>query len=131
MHRHAPQYLRGGLGQQRIGQCAIARIGHPLHGLLQVGVMRGARGATVASLKAQPIQVIQLGDSIHPPHRPSPQRGIVVAQPQEVAPLVRPAKCQHDPRVQSRKLLVRHVAVAANEATVHAGQLGFDHCGRP
>jgi hypothetical protein len=86
-----------------------------VHGLLQVGVVRGALGATAPGLKAQPIQVIQLGDGLHPPHRPWRHLGIVVGQRQEVSALVRPAKGQHNPRVQSRKLLVPRVTVAVTQ----------------
>jgi hypothetical protein len=51
------------------------------------------------------IQIEQLPDPTDPPHRPCAQRRMLIGQLQEIAALMRPAKTQHDPRMQAGNFL--------------------------
>ena len=102
---------------------------HALHRLLQLRVVGGALQATFWCLQAQPIEVIQRANGVHPGKCPRRQIRVGVGQLQQVCAYMGPAKCQHHPGMQPGKLLVRRVAVAADDAVLHTGQLGVDHRG--
>ena len=116
------QHLGGELVAGGVGQRSVKLNRHALHGLLQVRVTLGALSAVVLGLRAQIVQAIQLANGVHPGKRPAHQVRMGVGQLEVVAPLMGPAKCKQDPGIQTRKLLVGLVPVAADDAACQAVQ---------
>ena len=70
VHRHALEHLGRWGRQQWVGQYEGALVCHALHGLLQLRMVGGALQATFWGLQAQPIEVIQRTNSVHPSKSP-------------------------------------------------------------
>lgn len=84
---------------------------------------RGRRGALI-------VQTERLPNRIDSAHRPLCQDEVVVGPGETVPSLVRPAKRQHEARVQPGEHLASHVPSTADDPAVHLREHRLGHARR-